>query len=317
MVVGDVFVVKQGEVLPCDGLYINGFGIKCDESAMTGEPKEIHKTADKPFLLGGSRVQGGAGLMLVTTVGADTSYGRIVAELENEEPPPTPLQEKLETLAKQIGYIGMVFGTLTFVVLLIQWLIKDSDDREDTAPLSYFLLGVTIVVVAVPEGLPLAVTISLAFSMKKMMRDQNLVRELRACETMGSATCICSDKTGTLTENRMTVVRGWFFGTMHQQVEPSTVGAALGEVEARLLGKCISGNSDASVSYKPSGEPIFDGNKTEGAMLHMLHKDFNLEFQALRKEMTTSYYRYDDAVIHGRYCTLHMIHLACTHTPGW
>ena len=140
----------------------------------------------------------------------------------------TPLQDKLDTLAEQIGYVGMGFAALTFVAMMVVWWGTPAEERSatmfDTA-LEAFIIGVTIVVVAVPEGLPLAVTISLAYSTMKMLKDANLIRHLAACETMGNATTICSDKTGTLTMNRMTVVTGWFAGKI----------VALMELGQRLL----------------------------------------------------------------------------------
>ncbi|CAE7761087.1 Atpalpha, partial [Symbiodinium sp. KB8] len=212
VVVGDLFRAKSGEVMPCDGVLVSGQNVKADESSMTGESKAVAKSPRFPFMVGGSKLVSGDGRLLVTTVGEDTSYGRIVKAIQNEPEKETPLQQKLERLAIQIGYVGFVFGALTTVVIIIAYF---ASGRSDTAGvdgqasifiemLRAIVLGITIVVVAVPEGLPLAVTISLAFSMKRMYSDKCLVRELAACETMGSATAICSDKTGTLTQNKMT-----------------------------------------------------------------------------------------------------------------
>lgn len=122
IVVGDLFVIKTGEILPTDGYFLEGNGIKCDESAMTGEPIEIPKTVERPFLVSGAQVTAGAGKMLVLTTGIHTSYGQIVKDLESAEPPPTPLQEKLEDMAKLIGYFGLAGGLLIFFILLFTYL---------------------------------------------------------------------------------------------------------------------------------------------------------------------------------------------------
>lgn len=306
VVVGDVFVIKAGELLPCDGLLLSGSGIKCDESAMTGESLEIAKNEQGDvFMVGGSQVTSGAGRMLVLTTGDETSYGVIVKALEDVEPPPTPLQEKLTKLASNIGYVGMATGAFNLIILIILFYSVDSrrvGKDEAITVLSFFLLSVTIVVVAVPEGLPMAVILSLAFSMKRMIKDKLLVRKLNSVETMGSATCICSDKTGTLTENRMTVTAGRFLTVQSITTAPSSSDvnkaageAALGTAAQALLAAVISLNSDASVKTKDNVHaqnadagrgPIVDfvGNKTEGAMLLMLQTAMGIDYNAVRRE---------------------------------
>ncbi len=130
----------------------------------------------------------------------------------------TPLQEKLEEMAKKIGYFGFGFAIATFIAMIVSWFADNSRLKDKYSTGSWIIhaiiTSVTIIVVAIPEGLPLAVTISLAYSTRKMLKDNNLIRVLAACETMGNATDICSDKTGTLTENRMTVVQGWLSGAV-------------------------------------------------------------------------------------------------------
>jgi P-type E1-E2 ATPase len=141
-----------------------------------------------PLLIGGCLMLEGEGRMLVTAVGTSSKMGQTVALVEGTEHSNTPLQDRLEQLAGEIGRLGTFFGGLTFLVLTVLWAQKPWDSGKSfTDLLRFFIVGVTIVVVAVPEGLPLAVTISLAFSMRRMMKDKNLVRELQACETMGSA----------------------------------------------------------------------------------------------------------------------------------
>ena len=216
LVVGDVLRLASGDLLPCDGLLLSGYDVRVDESGETGEsipaekaaaPRSGAKAGGDPLLRGNTKVVEGEGYMLVTAVGTATRMWASIELLENAEVEETPLQERLDEMAGQIGKIGMAAGGLTFVVLTGLRLLNAG---AATTPLlvdliQYFIIGVAIVVVAVPEGLPLAVTIALAFSMQKMMADQCLVRTMKSCETMGSATYICSDKTGTLTENRMTV----------------------------------------------------------------------------------------------------------------
>lgn len=153
--------------------------------------------------------------MVVLVVGESSCIGKIRALLDKEDPEPTPLQEKLEKLATDIGKFGLYSAIIIILVLLIRFAIEKGITREwNTSKdlldiVNFFMLGITVVVVAIPEGLPLSVTISLAFSVKKMLDDQNLVRRMEACETMGGANNICSDKTGTLTMNKMTLDQIW------------------------------------------------------------------------------------------------------------
>merc|ERR1719461_2573005 len=143
--------------------------------------------------------------MIAVAVGDKTEWGRLMAKLSDDRDA-TPLQDKLEVLGSQIGWGGMAVAIALFIILTIVWAVGDAKDAASNI-INFFIVAVTIVVVAVPEGLPLAVTISLAYSMKKMLIDNNFVRVLSACETMGNATTICSDKTGTLTTNKMSVVK--------------------------------------------------------------------------------------------------------------
>lgn len=222
VLVGDVVILDTGDQVPADGIFISGFDLAIDESSMTGENDSKKKNLEKdPFLSSGTRVTDGIGRMLVISTGMNSKYGKLMATM-NEETPDTPLQERLDGLAGTIGIIGTVVAIATFIALMIYWIIKVSKLKWQWVFLvdwiGFIIQAITIIVVAVPEGLPLAVTISLAYSMKQMMRDQNLVRRLAACETMGGATTICSDKTGTLTENRMTIVEGWISGKSFKDV---------------------------------------------------------------------------------------------------
>ncbi|CAG1959687.1 unnamed protein product [Fusarium graminearum] len=233
VLVGDVALLAVGDIVPVDGIFIRGHGVKCDESSVTGESDLMKKTPaidvfatidnlaqrrfeninlDKldPFIISGSKIQEGSGNFLVTAVGVNSTYGRIAMSLRTSQEY-TPLQRKLNGLADRIAIFGGGAALLLFIVLFIKFLPqlpsnKDSPDKKGAQFLELFVVSVTVVVVAVPEGLPLAVTLALAFATTRMMKDHNLVRILKACETMGNATTICSDKTGTLTRNKMTVV---------------------------------------------------------------------------------------------------------------
>lgn len=228
VMVGDVMHLATGDIVPVDGIFIQGSAVKCDESSATGESDLLRKTpaadvfdaiqkldtkeAEKldPFIISGSKVNEGNGTFLVTAVGVNSSYGRISMALRTEQED-TPLQKKLNILADWIAKVGAGAALLLFVVLFIKFCAQLPKNRGSPSEkgqefMKIFIVSVTVVVVAVPEGLPLAVTLALSFATVKMLRDNNLVRILKACETMGNATTVCSDKTGTLTQNKMTVV---------------------------------------------------------------------------------------------------------------
>ncbi|KAM1022093.1 hypothetical protein EV2_044212 [Malus domestica] len=217
---GDIVHLSIGDVVPADGLFVSEFPVLINESSLTGESEPVKVNSTNPFLLCGTKVQDGSCKMLVTTVGMRTQWGKLMVTLSEGGDDETPLQVKLNGVATIIGKIGLFFAVVTFSVLVQglfsrnlqqgSHLIWSGDEALEI--LEYFSIAVTIVVVAVPEGLPLAVTLSLAFAMKKMMNDKALVRHLAACETMGSATTICSDKTGTLTTSHMTVVKACIYG---------------------------------------------------------------------------------------------------------
>ncbi|PVI02519.1 calcium-translocating P-type ATPase [Periconia macrospinosa] len=228
VLVGDLLQLEPGDMVPVDGILIQGHGIKCDESSATGESDLLKKTAAEdafraienneplkkidPFILSGAKVSEGVGTFMVTATGVHSSYGKTMMSLR-EESEVTPLQSKLNVLATYIAKLGGAAALLLFTVLLIEFLVRlrtsnETPDQKGQSFLRILIVAVTIVVVAVPEGLPLAVTLALAFATTRMLKDNNLVRLLRSCETMGNATTICSDKTGTLTTNKMTVVAG-------------------------------------------------------------------------------------------------------------
>mmetsp|Transcript_19164 Transcript_19164/g.31364 ORF Transcript_19164/g.31364 Transcript_19164/m.31364 type:complete len:1035 (+) Transcript_19164:346-3450(+) len=282
--VGEIVILDTGDQVPADGVFITGYNLETDESAMTGETDSIKKNPDKPFMMSGCQVSSGVGTMLVIAVGESSEWGMTLSKLADSSDVETPLQKKLANVAKTIGNIGVGTAIITFAALVIRWGVEAADCQKqgggfDSSQLKkfldFFIMAVTIVVVAVPEGLPLAVTISLAYSMKRMMKDNNLVRHLEACETMGGATNICSDKTGTLTENRMTVVKCQFGLKFHDNVPPKE---AFSPNLLSIINEGIAVNSKAYLSTLPTGQIEFVGSKTECALLVMIRKfDFDYE----------------------------------------
>mmetsp|Transcript_12190 Transcript_12190/g.19866 ORF Transcript_12190/g.19866 Transcript_12190/m.19866 type:complete len:1099 (+) Transcript_12190:101-3397(+) len=284
LLVGDIVVLKAGAGVPADGLLALGEGVKADESSLTGEPEPRVKgaaAAGDPFLISSSTLtdlgRHPEVHMFVIAVGAQSQWGKIRAKLVSD-PVNTPLQDKLDRMAQLIGYIGTVFAALTFAALMAMiWVEHDSPTGGQISKgvIHAFIMAVTIVVVAIPEGLPLAVTIALAYSSRKMYEDQNLIRTLAACETMGNATTICSDKTGTLTENRMTVVAGWFAGAETDELEGvKALGASLSaEVRDLIVGNVAVNNATTVLKVdkdgRPLAKPVIQGSATEGALLAM------------------------------------------------
>jgi calcium-translocating P-type ATPase len=227
------------------------------------------------------------GKMLIVATGERSQWGLTLKELSDDRQE-TPLQQTLGDLAEMIGMVGLGVALIVFFVMMIYWGLeiweeKDWDWRNLAEVIDFFIIAVTIVVVAVPEGLPLAVTISLAYSMKQMIADNNLVRKLAACETMGGVTDICSDKTGTLTENKMTLEKGWLVGEEFSNVPP-TLNATPQVME--LIHQCIALNSSPSthIVLNENGlPPKFIGNKTECALLMFSHL-CGFDYEKIRKE---------------------------------
>ncbi|XP_072328725.1 plasma membrane calcium-transporting ATPase 2 isoform X7 [Scyliorhinus torazame] len=339
LVTGDIAQVKYGDLLPADGILIQGNDLKIDESSLTGESDHVRKSADKdPMLLSGTHVMEGSGKMLVAAVGVNSQTGIIFTLLgagsEEEEKKDkkakkqdgaaamemqplksaeggdgeekekkkgstkkekSVLQGKLTKLAVQIGKAGLVMSAITVIILVLYFaidtfVIQKLQWLPECTPVyiqffvKFFIIGVTVLVVAVPEGLPLAVTISLAYSVKKMMKDNNLVRHLDACETMGNATAICSDKTGTLTTNRMTVVQT-YVGDVHYKEVPDP--DALPSKTLDVLVNAISLNSAYTSKILPPekevGLPRQVGNKTECGLLGLV-LDLKRDYQTVREQ---------------------------------
>uniref|UniRef100_A0A8D2LWI2 Calcium-transporting ATPase n=1 Tax=Varanus komodoensis TaxID=61221 RepID=A0A8D2LWI2_VARKO len=385
LVVGDIAQIKYGDLLPADGVLIQGNDLKIDESSLTGESDHVRKSAEKdPMLLSGTHVMEGSGRMVITAVGVNSQTGIIFAllgaggeeeekkdkkgkaahlcvcragamlsvlkrpvfvvpfffvgkqqdgtvennqnkakkqdgavamemqplksaeggEMEEREKKKASvpkkeksvLQGKLTKLAVQIGKAGLVMSAITVIILVLYFVIETFVIDEKTwlaecTPVyvqyfvKFFIIGVTVLVVAVPEGLPLAVTISLAYSVKKMMKDNNLVRHLDACETMGNATAICSDKTGTLTTNRMTVVQS-YLGDTHYKETPDP--SSLTPKTLDLLVHAIAINSAYTTKILPpeqeGGLPRQVGNKTECSLLGFV-LDLRRDYQPVREQI--------------------------------
>uniref|UniRef100_A0A8C6YYD9 Calcium-transporting ATPase n=1 Tax=Nothoprocta perdicaria TaxID=30464 RepID=A0A8C6YYD9_NOTPE len=341
IVVGDIAQVKYGDLLPADGIFIQGNDLKIDESSLTGESDQVRKSVDKdPMLLSGTHVMEGSGRMLVTAVGVNSQTGIIFTLLgaggEEEEKKDkkakqqdgaaamemqplksaeggegddkdkkkanmhkkekSVLQGKLTKLAVQIGKAGLVMSAITVIILVLYFaidtfVVNKKPWLPECTPVyvqyfvKFFIIGVTVLVVAVPEGLPLAVTISLAYSVKKMMKDNNLVRHLDACETMGNATAICSDKTGTLTTNRMTVVQA-YVGDVHYKEIPDPDSIPTKTLD--LLVNAIAINSAYTTKILPpekeGGLPRQVGNKTECGLLGFV-LDLKQDYEPVRNQI--------------------------------
>ncbi|XP_042617799.1 plasma membrane calcium-transporting ATPase 3-like isoform X4 [Cyprinus carpio] len=355
MVVGDIAQIKYGDLLPADGVLIQGNDLKIDESSLTGESDHVSKSIDKdPMLLSGTHVMEGSGKMLVTAVGVNSQTGIIFTllgageveeekkdckkgkqdgtlennqnkakkqdeavamemqplksaeggEVEEKEKKKTSvpkkeksvLQGKLTKLAVQIGKAGLVMSAITVIILMLYFVIETFVIQgrvwlTECTPIyvqyfvKFFIIGVTVLVVAVPEGLPLAVTISLAYSVKKMMKDNNLVRHLDACETMGNATAICSDKTGTLTTNRMTVVQIYVGDQLFPDIpRPDQINPKTLELMTSAIAVNCAYTSKIMAADKEGGLPKQVGNKTECALLGLV-LGLKQDYQAVREQI--------------------------------
>ncbi|KAJ5103435.1 hypothetical protein N7532_003964 [Penicillium argentinense] len=304
IMVGDILHLEPGDSIPADGILVSGHGVKCDESSATGESDQMKKldghevwqqivegTATKkidPFMISGSNVLEGVGTYVVTSVGPYSTYGRIMLSLQTTNDP-TPLQVKLGRLANWIGYLGSGAAIILFFVLLFRF-VADLPNHPDTSPavkgkefVDILIVAVTVIVVAIPEGLPLAVTLALAFATTRMVKENNLVRVLRACETMGNATVICSDKTGTLTQNKMTVVAGTWgtsksFQSSGEDEMSTSVFQEFSDPARDLIVKSVALNSTA---FEDS-QGQFVGSKTEVALLQMAQDYLGMDLASER-----------------------------------
>ena len=279
IVVGDVVLLNQGDEVPADGVLLEAVSLQVNESTLTGEPI-ASKTTDPAhfdseatypsnYVMRSSMVADGHGIMLVERVGDATDYGKVYEGAQIDSGVLTPLQQQLGHLASQISRFGYAVAAITFVALTAKALIVGPVDDVMTLAshiLNYFMLAVTVIVVSVPEGLPMSVTLSLALSMNRMLATNNLVRKMHACETMGAATVICTDKTGTLTQNRMKVADSLLFdGLRPDDVLP--------------LGIAVNSTANLTIASDGSSSPV--GNPTEGALLMWLYSR-GIDYRTLR-----------------------------------
>ncbi len=281
VVVGDIVVLNTGEEVPADGELLEAVMLNIDESTLTGEPI-AHKTTDPAqfdpdatfpsnHAMRGTKIMEGHGVMRVESVGDKTENGKVFVAAQIDDSVKTPLNEQLDGLGKLISKISYGIAALIIIGRVVLYFIN-VPDFDWIHFLTFFLqtlmVAVTLIVVAVPEGLPMAVTLSLAYSMRRMLKTNNLVRKMHACETMGATTVICTDKTGTLTQNQMQVALDNFFGNPPLEV----------------LSEGIAVNSTAQLDL--SGEkPVVLGNPTEGALLLWL-KNRGVDYQDLREKVT-------------------------------
>ena len=276
VVVGDIVILNTGEEIPADGELLEAVSLSVDESTLTGEPI-CHKTTDEAqfdadatfpsnYVMRGTKIMEGHGLMRVFAVGDSTENGKVFEAAQIDDSVKTPLNEQLDRLGVLISRISYAFAVLIIVGRIVMYFINVDFDWLGFVAylLQTLMVAVTLVVVAVPEGLPMAVTLSLAFSMRRMLKTNNLVRKMHACETMGATTVICTDKTGTLTQNQMQVYKADFFG------DPSD----------DVLYEGIAVNSTALLDLSGDKSQVL-GNPTEGALLLWL-KERGADYQALR-----------------------------------
>lgn len=278
VVVGDIVIINTGAEVPADGELLECVSLNVDESTLTGEPM-CHKSVDeKDFdpdatyptnhVLKGTKVMEGHGIFRVTAVGDKTENGKVFVAAQIDDSVKTPLNEQLDGLSDLITKLSYGFAVLVVVgrLLIYFWGDYSMEWAHITAyVLQTLMIAVTLIVVAVPEGLPMAVTLSLAYSMRRMLKTNNLVRKMHACETMGATTVICTDKTGTLTQNQMSVEETQFYGLANQ---------ALGKDEtSRLIKEGIALNSTASLDLSNPDKPVVLGNPTEGALLLWLRNN--------------------------------------------
>ncbi len=276
VVVGDVVVLNTGDEVPADGVLLQAQSLQINESTLTGEPMISKPTVEADFdaeatypsnkVLRSTTVVDGNGIMRVELVGDATEYGKVNQGAQIENGIDTPLQMQLKRLAGVISKLGYAAAAITFVLLSVKTFVSGGDmSTMDivSAMLHNFMIAVTLIVVSVPEGLPMSVTLSLALSMNRMLKTNNLVRKMHACETMGAATVICTDKTGTLTQNKMQVYESNFFALDGKELGTDKVST--------LIKEGIAVNATANLN-REGGEVKTIGNPTEAALLLWLDR---------------------------------------------
>ena len=288
VVVGDSVVIGTGDEVPADGTLMEAIAMRVNESDLTGEPS-CNKTTEEAdfkedatypsnYVCRGSMVMEGHGVFVVEKVGDATEWGKVYRGAQIENKIKTPLNEQLDRLGHGITEASYIIAVLIVVLRMVMYFMDlDGEPFQwmDFArfTLNTLMIAVTLIVVAVPEGLPMSVTLSLALSMKRMLETNNLVRKMHACETMGAATVICTDKTGTLTKNRMSLGDSCIFGLMNGQLDGSEV--------AQLMEEGIAVNSTAFLDFSDAKKVKVIGNPTEGALLLWLF-DNNVDFVRIR-----------------------------------
>ncbi len=290
IVVGDVVILNTGDEIPADGVLLEAVSLQVNESSLTGELM-VNKTTDEAHfdeeatypsnsVMRGTTVTDGHGVMCVERVGDATEIGKVARQATEQSQEQTPLNLQLTKLANLIGKVGFTIATLTFVIFTAKDLYVHLNNTTITdwhqwleiarIVLKYFMMAVTLIVVAVPEGLPMSVTLSLALNMRRMLKTNNLVRKMHACETMGAITVICTDKTGTLTQNLMQVY-----------------DAKLDGSQKNLIAEGIATNSTAFLEEKEGeGKPSGVGNPTEVALLLWLNEQ-GMDYISLRNQAKT------------------------------
>ncbi len=283
IVVGDIVVLNTGEEVPADGELLEAVQLSVDESTLTGEPM-CPKTTDESLfdkdatfasnhVMKGTKVMEGHGIMRVTAIGDATEQGKVFEAVQIDNSVRTPLDEQLDRLGKWVAKMSYVVGAGIIVGRILIYFFSSSYQGFELMPfiayvLQTLMIAVTLIVVSVPEGLPMAVTLSMAYSMRRMLKTNNLVRKMHACETMGATTVICTDKTGTLTQNQMRVDDAQFYG-----VAPDTSAVTEG----------IAVNSTAQLDFTDPEHPRVLGNPTEGALLLWLNSH-GIDYRKLREE---------------------------------
>lgn len=289
VVVGDIIILNTGEEVPADAELLEAISLHMDESTLTGEPmcgkstdkKNFDKAATYPtnHVMKGTKVMEGHGICRVLAVGDKTEQGKVFEAVQIDDSVRTPLNEQLDGLSDIITKVSYGFAALIVIGRIIMYFVTNGTDcfgsMEQVAPfiayiLQTLMIAVTLVVVAVPEGLPMAVTLSLAYSMRRMLKTNNLVRKMHACETMGATTVICTDKTGTLTQNLMSVDDMKVYG----------------DTQKEILYEGIAVNSTASIDFSGKSKPQILGNPTEGALLLWLNKQ-GTNYRSIRENIKT------------------------------
>lgn len=286
IVVGDTVLLGTGDEVPADGILLEAQSLQINESTLTGEPVISKTTTEADFdseatypsnrVLRSTTVVDGNGIMCVELVGDATEYGKVNKGALLDNNLETPLQLQLKRLAGVISKLGYAVAALTFVLLTAKLFLGGEASTMGilSALLHNFMIAVTLIVVSVPEGLPMSVTLSLALSMNRMLKSNNLVRKMHACETMGAATVICTDKTGTLTQNRMQVYETRFLSLAEQKLS--------GDKVSSIIKEAIAVNSTANLD-KGSGQVKTIGNPTEAALLLWLDSQ-GVDYLPLRNE---------------------------------